>query len=55
MAPPTIIWSYTDRSGFSLTSKTFAIPSEGIDSGIAHDFNPEKYLQILKAEKNGKI
>lgn len=27
---------------------------EGIDSGIAHDFNPEKYLQILKAEKNGK-
>jgi len=28
---------------------------EGIDSGIAHDFNPEKYLQILKAEKNGKI
>jgi len=28
---------------------------EGIESGIAHDFNPEKHLQILKAEKNGKI
>jgi antitoxin ParD1/3/4 len=28
---------------------------EGIESGIAHDFNPEKQLQILKAEKNGKI
>jgi antitoxin ParD1/3/4 len=28
---------------------------EGMDSGIAHDFNPEKHLEILKAEKNGKI
>ncbi len=28
---------------------------EGIESGIAHDFNPEKHLQNLKAEKNGKI
>ncbi len=28
---------------------------EGIDSGIAHDFNPEKHLQDLKArrKKNG--
>jgi len=28
---------------------------EGMESGIAHDFNPEKHLQILKAKKNGKI
>ena len=28
---------------------------EGIESGITHDFNTEKHLQILKAEKNGKI
>jgi antitoxin ParD1/3/4 len=28
---------------------------EGIESGIAHDFHPEKHLHILKAEKNGKI
>jgi len=28
---------------------------EGIESGIAHDFNPENHLQSLKAEKNGKI
>jgi antitoxin ParD1/3/4 len=28
---------------------------EGLESGIAHDFNPEKHLQTLKAEKNGKI
>ena len=28
---------------------------EGIDSGIAHDFNPKKHLQELKAKrkKNG--
>ncbi len=28
---------------------------EGIDSGIAHDFDPEKQLQIFKAQqkKNG--
>ena len=24
---------------------------EGIDSGIAHDFNPDKHLQELKARK----
>ncbi|HRN46593.1 MAG TPA: type II toxin-antitoxin system ParD family antitoxin [Niabella sp.] len=24
---------------------------EGIDSGIAHDFNPQKHLQKLKARK----
>ena len=28
---------------------------EGINSGIDHDFNPEKHLQDLKATKNGKI
>ncbi|MBW7871069.1 MAG: type II toxin-antitoxin system ParD family antitoxin [Flavobacteriia bacterium] len=30
---------------------------KGIDSGIAHDFDPEKHLQELKTEKriNGKI
>jgi antitoxin ParD1/3/4 len=28
---------------------------EGVDSGIAKDFNPEKHLQILKADQNGKI
>ena len=28
---------------------------EGIDSGISHDFSPEKHLQSLKAKKNGKI
>lgn len=30
---------------------------EGIDSGIAHDFDPKKHLQELKARKkvNGKI
>lgn len=25
---------------------------EGIDSGIAHDFDPEKYLLELKSRKN---
>ncbi|WP_062052839.1 type II toxin-antitoxin system ParD family antitoxin [Aquimarina longa] len=25
---------------------------EGIDSGIAHDFNPEKHLKSLKAKKH---
>jgi antitoxin ParD1/3/4 len=25
---------------------------EGIDSGIAHDFNPETHLQKLKAKKS---
>ncbi len=24
---------------------------EGIDSGIAHDFNPEKHLQEIKAKR----
>jgi antitoxin ParD1/3/4 len=30
---------------------------EGIDSGIAHDFNPEKHLEELKAKKraNGQV
>ena len=30
---------------------------KGIDSGIAHDFDPKKHLQDLKAKKrnNGKI
>lgn len=39
-------------------SKALALKNaiqEGIDSGIAHDFDPEKHLQQLKAsrEKNG--
>lgn len=25
---------------------------EGIDSGIAHDFNPKTHLEALKAKKN---
>jgi antitoxin ParD1/3/4 len=30
---------------------------QGIDSGIAHDFDPEKHLQQLKAKRkdNGKL
>ncbi len=28
---------------------------EGIESGTAYDFSPEKHLRILKSEKNGKI
>lgn len=30
---------------------------EGIDSGIAHDFDPKKHLQEIKAKKlsNGKV
>ncbi len=30
---------------------------EGIDSGIAHNFNPDKHLQELKAKRktNGKL
>lgn len=28
---------------------------DGIKSGIAQDYNPEKLIQILKAEKHGKI
>lgn len=41
-------------------NKTIALRSaiqKGIDSGIAHDFDPEKHLQELKANKqnNGKI
>lgn len=26
---------------------------EGIDSGIARDFNPENHLKMLKAKRNG--
>ncbi len=26
---------------------------EGIDSGIANNFKPEKHLQLLKSKKNG--
>lgn len=41
-------------------SKVIALKNaiqKGIDSGIAHDFEPEKHLQQLKALKrrNGKI
>ena len=41
-------------------SKTIALRSaiqKGIDSGIAHEFDPDKHLQELKAKKrnNGKI
>lgn len=35
-------------------SKSIALRNaiqEGIDSGIAHDFNPDKHLQELKARK----
>ncbi len=35
-------------------SKTIALRNaiqEGIDSGIAHDFNPDKHLQELKARR----
>lgn len=35
-------------------SKTLALKKaiqEGVDSGIAHDFNPDKHLQELKARK----
>jgi len=28
---------------------------EGKESGIAHDFNPERHLHLLKTQKNGKI
>ncbi|MDR6969561.1 antitoxin ParD1/3/4 [Flavobacterium arsenatis] len=36
-------------------SKAIALKSaiqKGIDSGIAHDFDPEKHLQELKARRN---
>jgi antitoxin ParD1/3/4 len=36
-------------------SKTIALKNaieEGIDSGIAHDFNSENHLQELKARRN---
>lgn len=41
-------------------SKVIALKNaiqEGIDSGIAYDFDPEKHLQELKARRknNGKI
>ena len=50
------------RAGLSLLeneeSKVIALRNaiqEGIDSGIAHDFDPEKHLQELKTrrQKNG--
>jgi antitoxin ParD1/3/4 len=28
---------------------------EGVDSGIVLDFDPEKHLPTLKAERNGKV
>jgi antitoxin ParD1/3/4 len=28
---------------------------EGIESGIAREFNPRKHLQTLKAKKNGNV
>ena len=36
-------------------SKTLALKNaiqEGIDSGIAHDFNPKEHLKSLKAKKH---
>lgn len=36
-------------------SKAIALKNavqEGIDSGIAHDFNPKEHLKSLKAEKH---
>ncbi len=36
-------------------SKTIALKNaiqKGIDSGIAHDFDPDKHLQELKARRN---
>ena len=41
-------------------SKVIALKNaiqKGIDSGIAHDFDPKKHLQELKARKqnNGKV
>ncbi|WP_108868568.1 type II toxin-antitoxin system ParD family antitoxin [Aquimarina aquimarini] len=36
-------------------SKTVALKNaiqEGIDSGIAHDFNPKEHLKSLKAKKH---
>jgi antitoxin ParD1/3/4 len=37
-------------------SKTIALRNaivEGIESGAARNFNPDKYLKLLKAKKNG--
>lgn len=28
---------------------------EGLDSGIAKDFDPDAYLEEMKAEKHGKV
>jgi len=39
-------------------SKLIALRKEiqdGIDSGIAHNFNPEKHLQELKAKRKGNV
>ena len=28
---------------------------DGIDSGIAHDFDPKKHLELLKAQKHSNV
>ena len=50
------------RSGLRLLEmeeqKLVALQSaiqEGIDSGIAEDFNPDTFLNTMKNRKNGKI
>lgn len=50
------------RSGLRLLEieeqKLMALRSaiqEGIDSGIAEDFNPDTFLNTMKNRKNGKI
>jgi len=39
-------------------SKVIALKSaiqEGIESGIAHDFDPKEHLESLKAKKNSNV
>ena len=39
-------------------SKVIALKNaiqEGIDSGIAHDFDPKKHLESLKAKKHSNV
>jgi antitoxin ParD1/3/4 len=39
-------------------SKVIALKNsiqDGIDSGIAHDFDPKKHLELLKAEKHSNV
>jgi len=39
-------------------SKVIALKNsiqEGIDSGIAHDFDSEKHLELLKAKKHSNV